>query len=181
MDLSHNKFKLSSTCETPSILFHRQRNVWHHEEMWKKTKCVWYRIKPSVVHWLCPVPVAPVPNYSQIGGFGKSVWLQYCRWILLTEISPDCTFRICCQVPYIDLKGKLSLNIAEKKSKCNEIEHLKMSVLILIHVSDLEDAVCAPQLLIVKWLLLRFKLSTLTQVTVVVCLLIILGKTNTWW
>ena len=54
-----------------------------------------------------------------------------------------------------------------------------MSVLILIHVSDLEDAVCVPQLLIVKWLLLRFKLSTLTQVTVVVCLLIILGKTNT--
>ena len=59
---------------------------------------------------------------------------------------------------------------------------LNISVLILIQVSDQEDAVCTPQLLIVKWLLLSFELSRLTQVTVrivVVCSLRKLGKTNT--
>ena len=52
---------------------------------------------------------------------------------------------------------------------------LNISVLILIQVSDQEDAVCTPAAD-------ELELSTLTQVTVrivVVCLLIILGKTNT--
>ena len=38
MELSHNKFKLSSTRETPSILFHRQCGVWHDEETQRENK-----------------------------------------------------------------------------------------------------------------------------------------------
>ena len=104
MDLSHNKFKLSSTRETPSILFH---NVVYDmmRRLREKTNILIYWIKPSAVLWLCPFPVASLHKLFTKWWFWKTSMSAVLHTSsnyspqksIARKKSPDCTCRTCSQ------------------------------------------------------------------------------------